>query len=887
MGDFLSSLSPDQLRLFQEWTPFHQSPGTQSHTGDISTYQYPASNSLNENQWIPGDTLSPHYPPFYSQQGTYRVDETPASVTGNSSSQFPENGNRNLNLEASYYGHRIQESIIPAMLGNDNTALAHGGKIVRNLSRRQSEMFRISPHSTSNGNSDNEQAGDDEDYNIDSDIDAEEELLQGVNKRPLWQQMGFASYGEKAQRTEYIRRRRIAKKALSRDPHPFKISTKWSSVKNRATRELLIKKVQKALEQWDYSADIALNIILSLTHNRRRNRNRERNADIGAKGGVIKKGRPPTHGRYCGKRKPTEKKVTDPSMSTQAGSGSTSFPLFMRNPQPPAAAPGPEPEFVPESPPGKRRLPARKPPTPPTVPQTMPPNLQSSPPNMQPQMTLPPSFQPQIASIIPPNIQPGVLPNMQLQMAPPVDNVQPQVTPTVTAIQTLAAKPNRSRRKLPVLNTLPQPAMPANTRNVDAEMDHQIIGPKRSKNIPSTNQMQTYLAAGEREVEENRNHWKSMAAAREEWKANPVGDVNFRDRPQGEDMLDYHLRHSPTPYQEQTYVDESIPPSSQTVSGTASVATVPQAVPAISPNVSSIKKTKTTATTGKTNPSFKPPQIIRKSGKSKNNDPVVPYTPDDSYKVMIHGQIATFQFSWPYSRFREEWNDVGCWFRYPLSPASIVEDAQQYQRFLAKVRLWNNINMPDMWAHSKKDFNDTDSEVPILTTKIVNLNSVKRRNLHKEKTYGLTPEYWNDIDQQILEGCPKNQPNRPTYSSNVEMQQSQANSISAGSKTDISEFSLNHLQVPQSRLERGRMPKTPLSNPLNSENPRRSTRNASKSFKYNESLFANEKKAITTQKKKNATEKRLLVPAIKQLISCINQSLRARRTSLKSTVESE
>lgn len=89
-------------------------------------------------------------------------------------------------------------------------------------------------------------------------------------------------------------------------PHPFKVGMTWTSVKNRATRELLVQKVQKALQEWNCTEKIALAVILSLTHNRRCNKNQERNASIEANGGVVKRGRPPTHGKYCGRKKTTE-----------------------------------------------------------------------------------------------------------------------------------------------------------------------------------------------------------------------------------------------------------------------------------------------------------------------------------------------------------------------------------------------------------------------------------------------------------------------------------------------------------------------------------------------------------------------------------------------------
>lgn len=130
-----------------------------------------------------------------------------------------------------------------------------------------------------------------------------EDLLEVADKTPLITQMRCGEYSEKNDRLEYLRRRRIANTALSAKPLQFIIDSPWSAVKTKATRQLLIDKVKNALAEYNCTDEIALAIILSLTNNKRRNKNRNKNMNIVLNGGTVKRGRPPTHGLYSGKRK--------------------------------------------------------------------------------------------------------------------------------------------------------------------------------------------------------------------------------------------------------------------------------------------------------------------------------------------------------------------------------------------------------------------------------------------------------------------------------------------------------------------------------------------------------------------------------------------------------
>lgn len=123
------------------------------------------------------------------------------------------------------------------------------------------------------------------------------------SKTPLIEQMGIGVYNNLKDREEYKRQRAIAREALEAKPMQFIIGSKWTDVKTKATRQILIDKVKHALAEYNYPDHIILTIIISLTKNKRRNKNRLKNMLIVHNGGTVRKGRPIKHGLYSGKRK--------------------------------------------------------------------------------------------------------------------------------------------------------------------------------------------------------------------------------------------------------------------------------------------------------------------------------------------------------------------------------------------------------------------------------------------------------------------------------------------------------------------------------------------------------------------------------------------------------
>ncbi|KAL7269730.1 hypothetical protein RUND412_007590 [Rhizina undulata] len=104
--------------------------------------------------------------------------------------------------------------------------------------------------SESNINEEESEISDSQSDSSDNDsLDIEMELSKD-DKRPLYQQLGFSNYKDKNLHVEYNKRRRIARRALMKQPNAITISTKWFSLKTRALRQVQIDKVQTALSQY-------------------------------------------------------------------------------------------------------------------------------------------------------------------------------------------------------------------------------------------------------------------------------------------------------------------------------------------------------------------------------------------------------------------------------------------------------------------------------------------------------------------------------------------------------------------------------------------------------------------------------------------------------------
>lgn len=99
---------------------------------------------------------------------------------------------------------------------------------------------------------------------------------------------------------------------------------------------------------------------------------------------------------------------------------------------------------------------------------------------------------------------------------------------------------------------LPQPkpsrSHPADVLS-DEIMEQRILGQKNGcqQGQPSMQEMRQFLANGQKESAVADTHWDTMAAARENWKKNPVGGIEFRDRPRGENIHEYNLRYFTPP----------------------------------------------------------------------------------------------------------------------------------------------------------------------------------------------------------------------------------------------------------------------------------------------------------------------------------------------------
>ncbi|KAI5801340.1 hypothetical protein EDC01DRAFT_764860 [Geopyxis carbonaria] len=109
----------------------------------------------------------------------------------------------------------------------------------------------------------------------------------------------YKRLGYKHQTDPAYRRIRIqAERALAQEPLRFYCNMRWSSIKKKATRELLVSKVEAAI---GLDRDICLAMIIGLIETKCRKIAKPLNDQIKAQGLKANRGRPPAHGRYVGR----------------------------------------------------------------------------------------------------------------------------------------------------------------------------------------------------------------------------------------------------------------------------------------------------------------------------------------------------------------------------------------------------------------------------------------------------------------------------------------------------------------------------------------------------------------------------------------------------------
>ncbi|KAI5807212.1 hypothetical protein EDC01DRAFT_626129 [Geopyxis carbonaria] len=138
-----------------------------------------------------------------------------------------------------------------------------------------------------------------------SSIDPEQVRLKKIHdliiptvNTAVYKRLGYKHHTD----PEYRKIRIAAEAALMQPPLPFFCNLRWSEIKKKATREVLIGKVEVAI---GLNRDVCLGIILGLIETQSRRATRPINEKAKAEKLPVPRGRPKQHGRYANRVRKT------------------------------------------------------------------------------------------------------------------------------------------------------------------------------------------------------------------------------------------------------------------------------------------------------------------------------------------------------------------------------------------------------------------------------------------------------------------------------------------------------------------------------------------------------------------------------------------------------